>query len=353
MGENRKTIDVKHSKKIVIIISLVLIFLLLIASKLQTISSTKAVSLANPHLSNKKIKDTSYLEQLNDYEFDIYKTIVDRIDNFNDGVIEFRYPITGVEYLRIRDCIKIYNADYAYAILCYPMDENNRKSDAVTNNDFENINEDIFQKCILLLNSSEMKLEDIEISKDGYIQNLDEFEHDSVDSKKKAEVLKLEQEGIRILDSVVKGVPNGSGQRDALEYFIKWMNENLTYYNESYSKFHETNTEEMNTTENWYNYYYVPSSLSCVVNGKALCVGYSKTLVYLCNSIGIKAKVVAGNIKVSDGSVDHAITEVQIEGKTAYFDLTGAWDYRKGTGKALSKSNVENFMELYNYFSVY
>jgi len=335
-----------HRNKIIGIISTFLVVIFILGSKLYTNAITKAVAFANPPLSNERITDTSYLDQLSEHELDIYETIMDRIANFDDGVIDFGGPITEIEYTRICYCVEIYNGDNEYAMLVYPMNDNNVLYNT-SDTDLENGKAATLQKCILVLYPSEVMLEDIEISEDGYVQNLDEFENDAINRVKKDKVLDLEKEGIRILDDVVKGVPAGAGQREALEYFKDWMIKNLVYDLKSYSEFNASLTE--NTTENWYNLYYVPSSLACVVKGKAMCLGFSKTLVYLCNSVGIKAKVII--CSVVRGIPDHAIAAVQIEDKTAYFDLS-AINFNGDIGRALNKTEVENSMDIYNYFTV-
>jgi transglutaminase/protease-like cytokinesis protein 3 len=152
-----------------------------------------------------------------------------------------------------------------------------------------------------------------------------------------------------ILDEAVEGLPEGAGQRDALEYFIGWTNDHLNYDNEALNKVYEFSTEDNATINDAYRYYTIPSSLACVVEGKAMCVGFSKVLVYLCNSVGIEAKVVTGNIK---GGWAHAIAAVTIEGKTAYFDISGIWDYQKGTKKALGLSEIKKRMNLHDYFTI-
>ena len=336
-----------HRNKIIGVISTFLVVIFIVGSKLYTNAITKAVAFANPPLSNERITDTSYLDQLSKHELDIYETIMDRIANFDDGVIDFGEPITEIEFTRIRYCVEIYNGDNEYAMLVYPMNEDNNVLYDTSNTDLENGKAATLQKCLLVLYPSEVMLEDIEISEDGYVKNLDEFENDAINSEKKDKVLDLEKEGIRILDEVVKGVPVGAGQRDALEYLKNWMIKNLVYDLKSYNELNASFTK--NTTENWYNLYYVPSSLSCVVKGKAMCLGFSKTLAYLCNSVGIKAKVII--CSVTRGIPDHAIVAVQIEDKTAYFDLS-VTNFNGDIGKALNKTEVENSMDIYNYFTV-
>lgn len=355
MKKDNINLNKGRKKKAITIISIVFVAIFIVGSKLYTDASTKEVALANPLLSNEKLTDTSYLNQLNEQERKIYDTIMDRISSFDDGVIDFGEPITETEMIRIITCVEIFNGDNEYAMLRYPMNvDNNVNYDIISNvpnSDTEKEKEAVIQKCILLLYPSEVKLEDIKVSEDGVIQNLNVFENNAVNTEKKEKALELEREGIRILDNVVKGLPEGAGQRDALEYFIGWIDKNLSYDFESYNKLFVSYSEEFETTENWYRSYYIPSSLSCVVEGNAMCLGYSKVLAYLCNSVGIKAKVISGS-NISYSVVNHAITVVQIEDKTAYFDMTEAWDVYEGVGKALNKKTVENRLKMLNYFAI-
>ena len=208
----------------------------------------------------------------------------------------------------------------------------------------------IYNKCILFLYSSPHKPEDVQISSDNYITNLSFFSTSNIDENKIKNVFELENKSINILNEVISNIPQGSGQRDALYYFINWINNNIKYDQESINILQNRGYDIFKNSNDFFEYYTFPSSLASIVNQKALCIGYAKTLVYLCNNVGIEASIILGNVKQSDSYIGHSIAKVTINNQNAYFDLSTVWDYREGSSKAMNLETVKNIIEPIDYF---
>jgi len=51
---------------------------------------------------------------------------------------------------------------------------------------------------------------------------------------------------------------------------------------------------------------------------------------YLCNSVGIDAKIVFAKVKNSPGDELHALNYITIGDKSAYMDTSNLWDFQRG-----------------------
>lgn len=336
-------------KKSILIIVLFLIGIL-VTAKIQTNKKSKSVELANPPLTNEVIYDNTYINQLSKRELEIYQIIIDKIRNLETGVIEFPYEISGIEFIRIKNCVEVFSNDTSIAFLYYPMTKDNFTPITINPNKIDYKSESIYNKCILFLYSSSYKPEDVQISSNNHITNLSFFSTGDVDKNKVETALELENEGRHVLDQVINNIPKESGQRDALYYFIHWINNNIKYDEESINILENKGYEIFENSNDFFKYYIFPSSLSSIVNKKALCLGYAKALVYLCNNVGIEASIIIGDVKLYDSYIGHAITKVTINGEDAYFDLSTIWDYKEGTSKAMNLETVKNIIEPIDYF---
>lgn len=86
------------------------------------------------------------------------------------------------------------------------------------------------------------------------------------------------------------------------------------------------------------------SAYGCLIEGKAICEGYSKAFLLLCNRAGIDSTIVTGTATADNGEVSsHMWNMVMIGGKWYHIDLT--WD--DPTLKPLDKNYVR-----YDFFNV-
>lgn len=155
------------------------------------------------------------------------------------------------------------------------------------------------------------------IDDDGYVNNLDQLKKplETIDETKKKKVLDMKQKADKILNKVVEEIPKEYGKKQTIDYFLKWMDDNLTMDNEMM----ESSDSVSNMTEAFEKNYF-EGCTSCVVNGKAIATGYSKVLARLCNKAGISAHIVLGNWKYS-GS--YTLVKVDFAGKQVYIDASG------------------------------
>ena len=172
-------------------------------------------------------------------------------------------------------------------------------------------------KCLILLYPAEGLNEQGNIDDDGYVNNLDQLKKplETIDETKKKKVLDMKQKADKILNKVVEEIPKEYGKKQTIDYFLKWMDDNLTMDNEMM----ESSDSVSNMTEAFEKNYF-EGCTSCVVNGKAIATGYSKVLARLCNKAGISAHIVLGNWKYS-GS--YTLVKVDFAGKQVYIDASG------------------------------
>jgi hypothetical protein len=337
-------------KKAFILIIILFFIVIVVSAKIQTNKNTKSVVFSDPPLSGQLIEQNIYISQLSKTELKIYQILIDRIKNLEDGVVEFPQAITGLEFLRIKNCVEDFSNDTSIAFVYRPITQDGFTPVSITPDEIDCKNKAVYTKCILFLYSSSHKPEDVRLSSDNHITNLSLFSTSAVDKKIADDTLELEKKGRSILDGVIANVPKGSGQRDALYYFIQWINNNLEYDKDSNKVLQDEGYKIFGDPNNLFSHYIFPSSLSCVVKRKALCLGYAKTLSYLCNRVGIHACVIIGNVKLYDSYIGHAITEVTISGQNAYFDLSYVWDYSAGPSKAMNLKTVETILKPVDYF---
>lgn len=107
------------------------------------------------------------------------------------------------------------------------------------------------------------------------------------------------------VDSILKGITTGMDEFQRIEYIHDTINK-LCVYGES-----ETGNQD--------------SAYGCLVEGKAICEGYSKAFLLLCNRAGIDCTIVTGTALSDSGeSVSHMWNMVMVDGDWYHIDLT--WD---------------------------
>ena len=107
------------------------------------------------------------------------------------------------------------------------------------------------------------------------------------------------------VDSVLKGIRTDMNEFERIEYIHDTINK-MCIYGES-----DTGNQD--------------SAYGCLVEGKAVCEGYSKAFLLLCNYAGIDCTIVTGTaISDSGESASHMWNMVMVDGKWYHIDLT--WD---------------------------
>lgn len=240
----------------------------------------------------------------------------DAIVNFKGGELTFDSPLNGKEYSRVTQALYCGEDDLFYAIVNVPMTENNQSVSSVTKN-ITDIKEQTIVKCIILLYPAEGINEQGDIDDQGYVKNLEDLKNPlaTMNEDKKSTVLEMQQASEEILNKVVSDMPKEYGKKQAIDYFLDWMDKNLILDSDTME-----NTDKLSNMTEVFEKNYFEGCTSCVVDGKAVATGYSKVLTRLCNKAGISAHMTIGSWKYS-GS--YTLVNVDFEGKQVYIDASG------------------------------
>ena len=263
----------------------------------------------------RKFLDADEYELLEDFEKNLEK-IKDAIVNFKGGELTFDSPLNGKEYSRVTQALYCGEDDLFYAIVNVPMTENNQSVSSVTKN-ITDIKEQTIVKCIILLYPAEGINEQGDIDDQGYVKNLEDLKNPlaTMNEDKKSTVLEMQQASEEILNKVVSDMPKEYGKKQAIDYFLDWMDKNLILDSDTME-----NTDKLSNMTEVFEKNYFEGCTPCVVEGKAVATGYSKVLTRLCNKAGISAHMTIGSWKYS-GS--YTLVNVDFEGKQVYIDASG------------------------------
>ena len=156
-----------------------------------------------------------------------------------------------------------------------------------------------------------------DIDNQGYVKNLEDLKNPlaTMNEDKKSTVLEMQQASEEILNKVVSDMPKEYGKKQAIDYFLDWMDKNLILDSDTME-----NTDKLSNMTEVFEKNYFEGCTSCVVDGKAVATGYSKVLTRLCNKAGISAHMTIGSWKYS-GS--YTLVNVDFEGKQVYIDASG------------------------------
>lgn len=138
-------------------------------------------------------------------------------------------------------------------------------------------------------------------------------------TKSKEKALAEKDQLMKKVDSVLKGITTDMNEFERVEYIHDTINKTCVYG--------ESDTGNQD------------SAYGCLVEGKAICEGYSKAFLLLCNKAGIDCTIVTGTALSDSGeNVSHMWNMVMVDGKWYHIDLT--WD--DPTLKPLDKSYVRH-----------
>ena len=309
-----------------ILIAVVVITILGVWQRMQYKINPYEKQIGNPPREKSAVKDTFYSDRLNEREKKVYEALKKDIQKYNGGEVIFPTPLNGIEYSRVAQALECGEDDFFYAIIEVPMTEKNQSVSYISSN-ITDIKDRIIMKCMILLYPAEGINKNGDIDKDGFVKNLEELKVPlSKMNKKKLEQVKEKQRKTKeILDKVVADMPKEYGKKEAINYFIKWMDDNLEFDEEMMKS-----TENVSKMSEAFEKIYFKNHCSCVVEKKAMASGYSKVLSQLCNKAGISAHIVLGSWK---NSGSYTLVYADFEGKPVYIDASGykkddLWDQR-------------------------
>lgn len=327
----------------IIVLALLVIFCWGTWMRGQILKNSTETKLDNPKRAEQVIKDDFYELQLTQKEKAAYEIMKTRIENFEGGVVEFSEPLNGREYTRVLNTVENSDKDYFYGFFEIPMTNENQyvkyKEDSL-----DKIKESIISKCILFQLSAKDLSQSGEFDDEGYVTNLKEIEAGitETDEEKKQKILEKEAKIDEILNQVVSDLPKEYGTKDAINYFLKWMKDNL-----SYATGIEQEADSIKTMEHVLEKVYVCNNTSAVLDGYALTNGYAKILKKLCNLSGIEAHTVTGIWHKKDA---YTLTCVKFGDQRIYIDAAGKYTANLGNQRYLNELEAKNHLAFVEYF---
>lgn len=332
----------RHWKRILIVIAVVTLAVVLLAwrQRNQVLTNSTETKLPNQPRRETAYHDSFYFDQLSEREKGAYAVLEAALDELNGGVVVFPEALNGREYTRVTHAIEYGEKDYFYALVGIPMTADNLSVTYKTTNAMET-EDAVIEQCVIFLSCARDVDKQGAFDEDGYVLNMDEMEEPlgKLDDEK-VEVLRKEQEEIEAkLSEVVSKLPQEYGEKEAVDYFLDWMQENLFPYQEGVS---------IDTMSGLFEQIYKRNGVSCLLKAEALPTAYAKLLTQLCNRAGMNAHVILGQWR--DGEA-YVMTCVQIGGADIYIDASGGQDKDLWGQKYLTKQEASNVMAFANYFS--
>lgn len=121
---------------------------------------------------------------------------------------------------------------------------------------------------------------------------------------------------VNVLEEIKKSIPENATELEKFLTVYKAIGMSADYDN-SGCRGHELSTEE--------GVHLTRSLKGVLLDGRAVCAGYSLALKYALQYVGIEAKRISGHAYLENEDGDHAWNQVKIDGRWYNTDLT--WDY--------------------------
>lgn len=337
----------KHPKFVAIVAALVaLLAIVAVVERKKTLSNTTEMKLANNERMDTVFTDSYYSDQLNDKEKAVYDEIVERLTNKEGGVIEFKEPLTGREYTRITSAIENEGGNYFYGFCEIPMTKDNVyvKYDG---DSLLDVKDATIAKAIIFISSAEGINTVGTYEEDGTVSNLDEVA-DGLTRNDPDKLAQIEADQAQIeqtIDEIIAGIPKDAGEKDTLNYFMDWMSKNLEF-NDSLG----VDALSFTSMEEVFEEAYKSNNISCVLQGKATMLGYTKLLSYLCNQAGMESHIVLGTWGYAKQE-GYTMTVVKINGEDIYVDASGAKASKLANNRYLNEDEATRHINLVDYFN--
>lgn len=250
-----------------------------------------------------------YYNSLSETERQIYDALCENAKNYTGGFIEFPEAISIASFQHIQDAFLADSPYGGYAIVFFPMTASYVFSAA------EGSQEDaaMAEQCILWVYGSAFSPDDM-VVENNQLQNVEQCKQslEKVDPGIKEETLIKYETVTKQLNQVVAELPETFSQMEAVKHFVTWTSQHLNpipLQSEPYLDFNDTEI-----------HYQSPSSLLCVSNKDALCLGYAKVFQYLCEKAGIRCDIVLGTRRSNQGG--HAINKIYFGDEGFYVDVS-------------------------------
>ena len=289
-----------------------------------------------------------YYAQLTKKEKKVFDQMQGRLEGLEGGVVEFLEPLNGKEYMRITTALENEGYNYFYGFYDIPMTSENVYVKH-KNNDLLTVRDDVICNGILFLSCAEGINEAGQYAEDGTVTNLTQIEKGlSVNNAEKADAIqKTKAETEEILSQIVNELPKEYGEKRAMDYFLKWMSENMAI-SKDIGEAALTFTSMDEVFEGAYSY----NSLSAVTKKQATPLGYAKILSELSRRAGMESHIVLGkwgkNTMFAEGYV---LCETGMNGQNIYVDASGSKASELAGHKYMTEPEAKNHMSFVDYFN--
>lgn len=338
----------KHPKAVVIIVT-VLILVIVAGSwqRQKSLASATSTKLKDEPRKGGKVVSTFYYDQLTVKEAKAYDLMKEKLDKKEGGVIEFKEPLSGPEYLRVTSALENEGYNYFYGLYDIPMTKDDiyvkyKDSDLTTQK------EDTISKAILFLSCAKGIDKEGKYSSYGKVMNLDEIQKGlSVNSQTKLdEIAKTQKQTEEVLSKIMDGLPSDYGEKKTVDYFLDWMKDHMSLVDSSGKE-----VRSISDMGDVFKHAYIYNNLSAVVKKKATALGYAKLLSELCNRAGMESHIVLGVWdKSSMNQNGYVYTAVHMNGQTIYVDASGEKSSETGGEQYFTEKEAKNHLRFVDYF---
>lgn len=339
----------KHPQATMIIAAAIGIFLILcVWQRSVTVSNTIETKLDDRARDTTPKQSTFYTEQLTETEKAAYDYLVERLENKQGGVVEFPKPLSGRQYTRVMAALEDEGYNYFYGFCDIPMNEDNVYL-KYEENDILKVKDQKIAKAIMFISGAENIDTFGEYGEDGTVLNLDEIEKAySVNNEKKVqEIEAVKAETEEILDEIMAGLPEGAGEKSTVDYFLKWLEDNMSVAINIGSE-----TTEESGMSGVFEDVLIYNNLAALTTKKASDVGYAKILTELCNRAGMESYIVFGTWgRKNLSSSSYVLSVIHMNDQRIYVDASGTKGHDTGDFHYMDEVGAMNHMEFADYFT--
>lgn len=338
----------KHQKAVFIGgLAILLLGILGYWQRQTTLSNATATKLKDEPRQSIATVSTFYYDQLTVKEAAVYDLMREKLDNMEGGIVEFAEPLSGPEYLRVTTALEDEGYNYFYGFYEIPMTEDDVYV-KYKNTDLTTVNEKKITKAILFLSCAEGLDKAGEYGEDGTVKNLAEIQEGlAANLEEKVEnILKVQEETEEIFNQIMSGLPADYGEKKAVDYFLAWLDENMSVNNKV-----GEDALDFTSMEDVFGGAYAYNNLSALVEKRATSLGYAKILSELCNRAGMESHIVLGIWGKSNIAQEgYVFCAVQMNEQTIYVDASGSKGSELGNQKYLTEQEAKNHMKFVEYF---
>lgn len=338
----------KHRKAVLIITAVsVILFAFFYWQRTLTMAKNVYDELKEEPREEAVTENDYYYSKLTSKEGEDYLFLKDKIENLEGGVLTLPQPINGKEYQRIMTALECDGGNYFYGFADIPMTEDNIFV-LYENKDIMKITEEKITKVVLFLSCSQGIGLSGQFEEDGRVSNIEKIQ-EGLSINEEAKVTEIQnrlEETEKILDDIVNGIPEGSGKKATVEYFLTWLDENMEVKENA-----AATTENLQDMGDMLDKVYPYNHLAALTDQKASVLGYAKIFSELCRRAGIDSHVVMGNWngRWLDSNM-YVFCTAAINGQNIYIDASGNMEYSLGGKRWLTEKEARNRLNFADYF---